>query len=110
MGHSTTLSPETINAQAAKHDDTRESINGQLDQLKTEIEQTLAASASAATRALSTTTDNWVESMRKSVLSHLETMAQNIRNEAKNQGAVDEESMTSILNLPMETGNFLGVS
>lgn len=109
MSHSTKLSPETINQQAAKHDTTRENINGQLDQLKVEIENTLNSSPSAATRALSTTTDNWVESVRKSVLAHLETMAQNIRNEANNQGATDSESMNKILNLPMETGNFLGV-
>jgi uncharacterized protein YukE len=110
MSHSTQLSPETINQQAAKHDSTRESIDQQLTQLKTEIENTLAASPSAATRALSTTTDNWVESVRKSVLQHLETMAQNIRNEANNQGATDSEAMQKILNLPMETGNFLGVN
>jgi hypothetical protein len=106
----TKLSPGEIHAQAARHDETRENISGQLDTLKTEIQNTLAASPSAATRALSTTTDNWVESVRKSVLSHLDTMAQNIRNEANNQGATDETAMQNIINLPMETGNFLGVN
>lgn len=106
----TKLSPEQIHVQAGKHDTTKDNINGKLDGLKTMIHDTLGVSPSAATRALATTCDNWVESVRKSVLSHLETMAQNIRNEANKQGATDEEAMQTILNLPMETGNFLGVN
>jgi hypothetical protein len=106
----TKLSPEQIQVQAGRHDTTRESIDQQLNILKSEIQNTLAASPSAATRALSTTTDNWVESVRKSVLSHLQTMAENIRNESNKQAATDETAMQTILNLPMETGNFLGVN
>lgn len=109
MGHSTQLNVETINQQATRHETTSQSVNTQLNQLKSEIEATLAASPSAATRALSTTCDNWVESVRKSVLSHLETMAENIRREAGNQDGTDQTSMQKILSLPMETGNFLGV-
>ncbi|WIX98218.1 hypothetical protein QRX60_29595 [Amycolatopsis mongoliensis] len=109
MSHSTQLNTETINQQAARHDETADNISQQLDQLKSQVEATLAASTSSATRALSTTTDRWVESVRKSVLDHLHAMAENMRREAKNQDAMDSDSMQSILNVPMETGNFLGV-
>jgi hypothetical protein len=110
MSHSTQLNPETINQQAARHEDTAQNISQQLDQLKQAVDDTLAQSTSAATRALSTTTDNWVESVRKSVLEHMNAMAQNIRREASDQEALDQESMQSVLNVPMETGNFLGAS
>lgn len=110
MAHSTKLSPVTINQQADRHITTKEDIEQQLAQLKVDVDNVLQASTSAATRALSTTTDNWIESLKKSVLAHLEAMAQNIRNEAGNQQSTDETSMNQILNLPMETGNFLGVS
>ncbi|GHF44806.1 uncharacterized protein YukE [Amycolatopsis bartoniae] len=109
MSHSTQLSVEQINQQATKHDQTADNINQQLNQLKQQVDATLAASPSAATRALSTTCDNWIESVRKSVLAHLQTMAENIRREASNQDGTDQQSNQAILNLPMETGNFLGV-
>ncbi|WP_410586375.1 hypothetical protein [Amycolatopsis sp. lyj-23] len=109
MSHSTQLNAQTINQQAGKHEETADHISAQLDALKTHIESTLAASPSAATRALSTTTDRWVESVRKSVLDHMHAMAENMRREANNQDAMDSESMQAILNVPMETGNFLGV-
>jgi hypothetical protein len=110
VSHSTQLSPEQINTQATRHEETADAVDTQLNALKAVVEATLLASKSAATRALSTTCDNWVESVRKSVLAHLRTMAENIRREATNQEATDQESMKEILNLPMETGNFLGVS
>jgi len=110
MSHSTQLNPETINQQASRHEETAQNISGQLDTLKQQVDETLHHSRSAATQALSTTTDNWVESVRKSVLSHMNAMAQDIRREANDQQALDEESMKTVLNIPMETGNFLGVS
>ncbi|TVT62507.1 hypothetical protein ORV05_01500 [Amycolatopsis cynarae] len=110
MSHSTQLSVEQINQQATRHEDTANNISQQLDQLKAQVDATLQASPSAATRALSTTCDNWIESVRKSVLAHLQTMAENIRREAHNQDGTDQTSMQTIMNLPMETGNFLGVS
>ncbi|QKV73998.1 hypothetical protein [Amycolatopsis sp. Hca4] len=109
MSHSTQLNAQTINQQASRHEETADNISQQLDTLKSQIEATLAASPSAATRALSTTTDRWVESVRKSVLDHMHAMAENMRREANNQEAMDSDSMQSILNVPMETGNFLGV-
>jgi uncharacterized protein YukE len=109
MAHSTTLNVNTINQQASRHDTTAEEISKQLDQLKVQIDATLAASWSGATRALQTTCDNWVENLRKSTLEHLSNMATNIRNEAKNQAGTDEEAVATINALPMETGNFLGV-
>jgi enamine deaminase RidA (YjgF/YER057c/UK114 family) len=109
MSHSTQLNVTTIDQQAARHDSTAENISQQLNQLKAHVEATLAASGSAATRALSTTCDNWVESVRKSVLQHLSAMADNMRREAKNQEGTDQTSTQAILNVPMETGNFLGV-
>jgi len=109
VGHSTQLNVETINAQATRHEDTAQNISQQLDQLKAQVDATLAASTSSATRALSTTCDNWVESVRKSVLAHLNTMAENIRREAANQDGTDQENTSAINNIPMETGNFLGV-
>ncbi|MFD2419611.1 hypothetical protein [Amycolatopsis pigmentata] len=109
MSHSTQLNVETINQQASRHEETANNVSQQLDQLKSQVEATLAASTSAATRALSTTCDNWVESVRKSVLEHLHGMAENMRREANNQDAMDSGSMQAILNVPMETGNFLGV-
>ncbi|GAA1027414.1 MULTISPECIES: hypothetical protein [Amycolatopsis] len=109
MSHSTQLSPATINTQASRHDQTADSISGQLDQLKSQVDATLAASPSAATRALSSTCDHWVESVRQSVLKHLHTMAEDIRAEANNQSAVDEQNMHDVLNVPMDTGDFLGI-
>jgi uncharacterized protein YukE len=110
MSHSTQLNPETINQQAARHEETAQTISQQLDQLKQHVDDTLQRSTSAATRALSTTCDNWVESVRKSVLDHMNAMAGNIRREANDQEALDQQSMQAVLNVPMETGNFLGVS
>lgn len=110
MSHSTQLNDETINQQAARHEDTAQNISGQLDVLKQQVDETLHNSRSAATQALSNTTDSWVESVRKSVLSHMTAMANDIRREARDQVALDEESMKAVLNVPMETGNFLGVS
>ncbi|SEF27717.1 hypothetical protein SAMN05421837_1031006 [Amycolatopsis pretoriensis] len=107
MAHSTQLNVATIEQQAAKHDETAQNISAQLDQLKQQVEATLAASTSGATRALSMTCDSWIESVRKSVLAHLQAMAENIRRESKNQGATDEASTQALLNLPMELGNFL---
>jgi uncharacterized protein YukE len=106
----TKLNPQQIQTQAQRHDDTKDDIDRQLNELKGEVDSLLQASESAATRALSTTTDNWIESVRKSVLAHMGTMAEAIRNESQGQDFADQESMDEILKLPMETGNFLGVS
>ncbi|GAB3733655.1 hypothetical protein GCM10027598_58470 [Amycolatopsis oliviviridis] len=106
----TQLNSNDINAQARAHDETADNISGQLDQLRSQIEMTLAASNSAATKALSTTCTNWVESMRKSTIEHLRTMAQNMRAEAGHGEATDADNMQRILSIPMETGNFLGAS
>lgn len=108
MAHSTQLNNETINQQAARHETTADNISQQLDQLKNEVDMTLASSKSAATKALSSTCDSWIESMRKAVLSHLREMAQNMRNEATTQQATDSENMQKITSVPMETGTFLG--
>lgn len=109
MSHSTKLSPSTINQQAQRHDDTGEQISKSLDDCKNIVAQTLSASPSAATRALQSTCENWVENVRKSTLEHLNAMATNIRREANNQESTDQDSNQAIMNLPMETGNFLGV-
>lgn len=108
MAHSTQLNAETIKQQAQRHDDTAQEISSQLDALKAQVDSTLAASGSAATRALSTTTDDWVERVRKSVLSHMHAMAENMRKEADAQHQMDSDNMQSILNLNMETSAFLG--
>jgi hypothetical protein len=110
MAHSTQLNAETIKAQAARHNTMADDVSSQLDQLKASVDATLAASPSGATRALSSTCDNWVESVRSSVLAHLHAMADNMIREANNQGAMDEQQMQTIQNLDMQTGNFLGVS
>ncbi|MFE3785125.1 hypothetical protein ACFXPA_43895 [Amycolatopsis sp. NPDC059090] len=109
MSHSTQLSPSTINTQAGRHDQTADDISRQLDQLKSSVDATLAASPSAATRALSSTCDHWIESVRNSVLKNLHTMADYIRAEANNQTSVDEQNMHDVLNIPMDTGDFLGI-
>lgn len=110
MSHdSTKLNPDTINQQADRHLETSADISRQLDQLEREVDSTLNASFSGATQALQSTTDRWINSVKTSVLRHMESMAELIRREATNQGSLDEESMQGILNLPMETGNFLGV-
>jgi hypothetical protein len=108
MPHTTQLDPEEIRKQADKHDTTRESIVGQLDQLKVAVEQVLSASGSAATRALSTSTDTWVENVKKSVIAHMQAMAENIRRESNNQEGTDEDLNQQIMNIPLETGSFLG--
>jgi uncharacterized protein YukE len=112
MAHSTTLNVNQINTQAQRHDDTATEIGRQLDQLKVQVDATLQASWSGATQALQTTCDNWVESVRKSVLSHLTNMATNIRNEANNQEGTDQEAKDIINNLSMgvETSSFLGAT
>lgn len=107
MAHSTQLNVTTINQQANRHDEMGADVNRQLDLVKAHVEATLAASTSEATRALSLTCDNWVESMRKNVLKHLAGMAENMRREANNQEALDSTHMQEILNIPLETGNFL---
>lgn len=105
----TKLNPDQIRTQATRHETTADNIVQQLERLRGEVSSTLALSESAATRALNTTTDRWIDSVKNSVLQHLRSMAENIRRESAGQEAMDEESMQTILNVPMETGNFLGV-
>ncbi|ONI87840.1 hypothetical protein ALI144C_07815 [Actinosynnema sp. ALI-1.44] len=109
MPKTTTVSVETCNQQAARHDAMADDISQKLDSLKTEVHNTMMASTSAATRALTNTCDNWVEAVRKTVLDHMRKMAENIRREASNQAALDEESMNAITSLPLSTLDFLGV-
>ncbi|UMP06954.1 hypothetical protein [Amycolatopsis sp. EV170708-02-1] len=108
MAHSTQLNVTTIDQQATRHEEVADSISKQLDQLKAQVNATLAASPSGATRALSTTCDNWVESVRNSVLANLRAMAGDIRTEAGKQDETDQEHMDTINRLSMDTGNFLG--
>jgi hypothetical protein len=108
MAHSTQLDPTEIHRQADKHDTTRENIVGQLDQLKVDVQEVLQRSTSAATRALQSSTDTWVESVKKSVIAHMQTMAENIRREASDQEGTDEDLNSQIMNIPLETGSFLG--
>lgn len=109
MSHSTQLNAQTINQQASRHEETAQNISQQLAQLKSEVDATMQQSNSAATRALSTTCDNWIESVNNSVLKHMNTMAEIMRREAKNQDAADVDNMQAVMNVPMETGNFLGI-
>ncbi|MFL6119487.1 hypothetical protein [Actinophytocola sp.] len=109
MAHTTQLDPDEIRKQADNHDTTREAICAQLDQLKLDVEHVLQASKSAATQALSTSTDTWVENVKKSVIAHMQAMAENIRRESNNQEGTDETSNQQIMNIPLETGTFLGV-
>ncbi|EME65696.1 hypothetical protein [Amycolatopsis decaplanina] len=107
MAHSTKLNDQQIIAQAARHEETANSVDDQLDNLKKEVESTLAASTSAATRALSSVTGDWVEAVRKTVLSNLNGMAGDMRREAGAQVDTDSDNTQSILNVPMDTTNFL---
>jgi uncharacterized protein YukE len=109
VAHSTQLSVSMIEQQAGRHDQTADSINKVLDNLKQDVETVLSRSKNGATSALNTVCDHWVESVRKSVIAHLQNMAENIRRESKNQNATDEEAAQALLKLPMDTGNFLGV-
>ena len=108
MAHTTQLDPQEIRKQADNHDQTREAIVQQLQQLKVDVENVLQASTSAATRALSTSTDTWVENVKKSVIAHMQAMAENIRRESSNQEGTDEDLNQQIMNIPLETGSFLG--
>jgi len=108
MAHTTQLDPVEIQKQADNHDNTREAIVGQLEQLKVDVQNVLQASGSAATRALSTSTDSWVENVKKSVIAHMQAMSENIRRESKNQEGTDEDLNQQIMNIPLETGSFLG--
>jgi membrane-associated HD superfamily phosphohydrolase len=108
MAHTTQLDPDEIRKQADKHDTTRDSIVGQLQQLKVDVENVLQASTSAATKALSTSTDTWVENVKTSVIEHMRAMADNIRRESNNQEGTDEDFNQQIMNIPLETGTFLG--
>ncbi|TDV42165.1 hypothetical protein [Actinophytocola oryzae] len=109
MAHTTQLDPDEIRKQADNHDTTREDIVAQLEQLKTAVDDVLGRSTSAATRALSTSTDTWVENVKKSVIEHMKAMADNIRRESNNQEGTDEDFNQQIMNIPLETGTFLGV-
>lgn len=104
----TKVSPEQVKAQAARHDATADNVNQQLDQLKAQVEATLAASPSAATRALSTTADNWIESVRTAVLSKLREMGQTMRTEVGAQQDQDDQSRQALSNVSVAVGNFLG--
>jgi hypothetical protein len=103
----TKLNEQQIIAQAGKHEETANNVDGQLDILKREVEATLAASASAATRALVTVTDEWVEAVRKTVTDNLRGMAGVMRREASAQADADTSNTQSILNVPMDTVNYL---
>ncbi|RSN04063.1 hypothetical protein DMC63_39970 [Streptomyces sp. WAC 05977] len=107
MAHSTQLNDSEINAQAGRHEETADNVNNELDNLKREVEATLAASGSAATRALSSVTNDWVEAVRKTVLDNMRAMAASMRKEAGAQVDADSDNTQSILNVPMDTANFL---
>jgi hypothetical protein len=106
----TKLDPAEIHKQANLHDETRNRIDGTLSTLRSEVESLLQNSGSAATAALNTTTNNWIDTVKKSVLDHMTSMATAMRNEADGQDFADQESMDEILNLNMDTGSFLGVT
>jgi len=110
MSHSTSLDPQDISRQATRHETTAQNISEQLTQLKTNVIEVLNRSNSAATKALHMSTETWIESVRNSVLSHMNAMAENIRREANNQESMDQDNMSQILNVPLETGIFLGGS
>jgi len=103
----TKLNEQQIIAQASKHEETADNVNDQLNTLKREVESTLAASTSAATRALSSVTGEWVEAVRKTVIENLQGMAGAMRREASNQVSADTSNTQSILNVPMDTVNYL---
>jgi gas vesicle protein len=109
VSHSTQLNVETINAQAARHDEIADNITQQIAQLKSQVDATLAASTSGATRALSTSCDSWADALNKTAVSHLKEMAENIRREANNQAGTDEDATRDINNSLVEaSGSFLG--
>ncbi|GLY46814.1 hypothetical protein [Lentzea sp. NBRC 102530] len=104
----TKVSPEQVKAQANRHDATADNVSQQLDQLKAQVEATLAASPSAATRALSSTADQWIESVRTAVLAKLREMGQTMRTEVGAQQEQDDTARSAITNVPVAVGNFLG--
>lgn len=109
MPHSSTqLDKDQIYAQASKHEQIAQQISDSLNTLQTNVDDTLNRSSSEATKALKMSTETWVASVRKSVLEHMNAMAQNIRREADNQEGTDQSSMKKIMDIPLETGIFLG--
>ncbi|GAB3746655.1 hypothetical protein GCM10027598_85160 [Amycolatopsis oliviviridis] len=108
MPKTTQLDPAEIDAQATRHEATSDNIIQQLNQLKSQVDATLAGSNSAATKALSTTCDNWIEGLKRTILANLTEMAGYIRKESQGQDAQDQAAGQEIARLPMETSSFLG--
>ncbi|UOZ06918.1 hypothetical protein [Amycolatopsis sp. WQ 127309] len=108
MVDSTKFSPEQIGRVSTKHKQTSDDISQQLNSLKAEIDSTLASSPSSMTRALSTTFDNWVESVRGQVLGRIDAMSDLIVKVSGNQAAADEEHGSKLAKFSPEVGGFLG--
>lgn len=110
MSLSTAVDTGQIEAQAKKHEDFGTQISSELDTLKTNVEGVLAKSSSEATKALHISTETWVQNVKKTVIEHMNAMAANIRKAAGDSAAQDETSMKQLLDVPLETGIFLGGS
>jgi hypothetical protein len=110
MSLSTAVDVGLIEAQASKHEQFGQDISSQLDTLKANVEGVLSKSSSEATKALHISTETWVENVKKTVIEHMNAMAANIRKAAGDSSAQDETSMKQLLDVPLETGIFLGGS
>ncbi|RSN39930.1 hypothetical protein DMC64_37055 [Amycolatopsis sp. WAC 04197] len=108
MAKTTQLDPAEIDVQAGRHETTADNIIQQLDQLKVQVDATLAGSGSAATKALASTCENWISGLKRTILADLTAMAGYIRKEAKGQDEQDRTAQQTITSVPMETSSFLG--
>jgi hypothetical protein len=106
--NATTLDPTKVEAQAGVHETTRDEIGRDLDNLRSYVTGLLSASPSEATRALARVTEDWVDSVKKSVLEHMTAMVKNLRGAVTDQTDADDASSKLILDIPLVTNKFLG--
>ena len=105
---STKVDPDVVEAQAKSYETTRDNLDQQLENSRTQAKSLVDSSSSEATKALLDIIDTWVNNTKKTMLEHMTTMAKDIRHAKDDQLEVDSQGAKAILNIPPATSTFLG--
>lgn len=86
----------TIDRAATRHNELSEQLRSQLLQLENEVETTLRASTSGATRALASTYDQWFRDVERMIIQRTGSLTDAMRTTAASQQDTDEQGAAGI--------------
>jgi uncharacterized protein YukE len=85
-----------IDKAASTHNDLSAELRGKLLTLEEEVDNTLAASGSQATRALQSTYEQWFRNVEKMIIDRTTSLTESMKMTAQTQMDVDEENAKGI--------------